>query len=89
MEEFKVLKDYTENHTTQRPFKNNQARSGDNKKRTKNFNFKGKTQKVNTVATLDVPILTKIRGKGRRKIPRVIRSMQTHQRMKPIMVLTA
>ena len=58
-------------------------------KRTNTVKFNGTTQEVNTMKSHDEPTAKKNKGKTRRKNPRVIRPMQTHQRINTIMVLTA
>ena len=61
-EDFKVLQDYSENHITQRPFKDKQARSGGNKCG-KTVKLKSASEEVNVMKYHDEPIPKKKKGK--------------------------
>ena len=64
--ECKFLKDYSENHVAQWPFKNKQARSSGNK-RSKIVNFESASEEANIIKSHDEPIPRKKKVKVKNK----------------------
>ena len=73
----------------QRQFKDKEDHYDRKKACDKNVKFEGETQEVNTMVCHGEAIPRKKRGKNQNKRPRFIRTIQTHQRMDVLILLTA
>ena len=83
-EECKVLKEYSEKYTAQRPHK--EACSGGNKNRGKSVESDGKTQEVNSMVCHTEPIPRKKKEKNQKDII-FNKPVQTHQKIDVLMSL--
>ena len=66
----KVLKEYPDKYSAQRPHQEKEARSGDNKNRAKTFKFNSQMQEVKVMVSHDEPTLRKKKGKNHTKNPK-------------------